>query len=155
MNIGLKEENIKNVSGALNNYLADLYVLVTKTKNYHWNMKGQHFYTYHKMLQEHYEALDEAVDEVAERIVMLGETAIGTLKEFSKKSVLKETPGEELSEKKMIQNLVKDHEQMIKGLRESIVLCQENKDEGSADLLVGQLKFHEKTAWMLRSSLEK
>ncbi len=155
MNIGLSEENVANVSKALNEYLADLYVLVTKTKNYHWNMKGQNFYPYHKMLQEQYEALDEAIDEVAERIVMVGSIAHGTLKEFSKKAVLKEHPGDVPAEKKMIQNLKEDHEQMVKSLRESIALCQANKDEGSADLLIKQIQFHEKSAWMLRSSLEK
>ncbi len=154
MDIGLKEENVKAIGVALNGYLADLYVLVTKTKNYHWNMKGKHFYSYHKMLQGQYEALDEAVDEVAERIVMIGGVAKGTLKEFIESKTLKEEQGVP-SEHEMIKKLADDNEQIVTGLRKKISLCQENHDEGSADLLIKMIQVHEKAAWMLRSSLEK
>ena len=141
-----------NVISLLNKYLSDLQVLTVKTKKYHWNMEGKRFYPFHKLLQEQYEAIDEAIDEVAERIPMVHGKAFGTLKEYLDNTSLKESPGVNPSEEEMVKDLLSDHEAIINLLKEHIKSCQDAGDEGSADLLIKQIQFHEKAAWMLRAS---
>ena len=69
---GVTDEQRAGVVEILNGTLADLHVLYTKTRNYHWNVVGEHFRDLHKLLEEQYEALAESIDEVAERTRMLG-----------------------------------------------------------------------------------
>src|SRR6202007_2147649 len=79
-NIGITEENRTAVSAQLAKLLADEFVLYTKTRNAHWNVEGPDFHSMHLFFESQYEALDETMDSVAERIRMLGHYAPGTLK---------------------------------------------------------------------------
>ena len=81
-NIGIKQESITKVVDVLTKVLADEFVLYTKTKKAHWNVEGPDFYNKHLFFEQQYEALDEIVDTVAERIRTLGHYAPGTLKEY-------------------------------------------------------------------------
>ena len=92
LNIGLEAEQREGVVGLLSALLADEYVLYTKTRNYHWNVVGPQFNDLHKFFQDQYEALDDVIDEVAERARTLGGHAIGTLAEFVQLARLKEHP---------------------------------------------------------------
>lgn len=149
-NIGIRPENSTKVAQALSSIVADIHLLSVKTKNYHWNMKGPNFVPFHKLLDEHYTLLEENTDEVAERILMIGHKAPGTLKEFLKLSTIKEHD-EIPSENEMMKNLAGDHELMCRNLRKAINICQEEGDEGSADVLIKVIQFHEKSAWMLNA----
>jgi starvation-inducible DNA-binding protein len=149
LNEGVRQQVAQNL-GLL---LADMYVLYTKTQNYHWNVVDARFYSIHIFLEKQYEDLAEAIDEVAERIRMLGERSPGTLRQFLEMTSLKEAENEKAGNE-MLQDLKKDHEKMIGFLRTRIPLTAEAGDEGTADLFIQQLRFHEKSAWMLRSHLE-
>lgn len=155
MNIGIDEQNRKAVNSLLGKLLADEYVLYTKTRNYHWNVVGPHFSDYHKLFEGQYDGLAEDIDAIAERIRSLGGKTVATLAEFVKNARLKEHPGEYPSADKMIANLVADHEGLIQTLRADISTCEDNNDAGTADYLTGLMEKHEKTAWMLRSVLER
>lgn len=155
MNIGIDEKNRQAVNSLLGKLLADEYVLYTKTRNYHWNVVGPHFSDYHKLFEGQYDGLAEDIDAIAERIRSLGGKTVATLAEFVKNARLKEHPGEYPSADKMIANLVADHEGLIQTLRADISTCEDNNDAGTADYLTGLMEKHEKTAWMLRSVLEK
>ena len=155
IDIGIDEDKRQGVIDLLQPVLANLSVIYTKTRNYHWNLTGPRFHTLHLFLEEQYKALQEASDEVAERIRSLGGFSIGTLAEFQDKSVLKEEPGVRPPVDLMIENLLTDHETIIKGLREDIDQCEDDfEDVGTADFLTGLMEEHEKLAWMLRSHLE-
>ncbi|HEY7254036.1 MAG TPA: DNA starvation/stationary phase protection protein [Methylomirabilota bacterium] len=155
-NIGLSESNRDSVVRILNNLLADEYVLYTKTRNYHWNVVGPQFNDLHKFFQEQYEALDEMVDEVAERARSLGGKAYGTLAEFSQHSRLKEQPGKQPAAVTMVGNLQADHEAMVRTLRADLeTVMEKHNDAGTNDFLTGLMEKHEKMAWMLRSFNEK
>lgn len=78
INIGLTDEQRQGVINLLNQDLADAYLLVFKTKKYHWDVVGPQFRDLHKLWQEHYEALTENIDSIAERIRMLGGFPVGT-----------------------------------------------------------------------------
>ena len=91
--LGITQKNLIEVNKILNNVLADGNVLYIKLRKFHWNLDGDNFMELHKLFEEQYEDVAEAIDEVAERIATLGGTAIGTTSEFSKLSQLKENPG--------------------------------------------------------------
>ena len=156
IDIGLTDQQRAGVAEILDRTLSDLFVLYTKTRNYHWNVVGEHFRDLHKLLEEQYEQLEEAIDLVAERSRQLGAPALGTLKEFLDHASLKEQPGDYPDAFTMLSNLCGDHESVIKWLRKSVDDCDEKyHDMGTNDFLIGLLQEHEKMAWMLRAYLEE
>lgn len=154
VNIGLSPNARKKVISVLSDVLADQYVLYTKTRNYHWNVTGEDFAQYHELFEKQYSAIDEDIDDVAERIRALGAKTPATLSEFIKSATLKEHPGKFPYSKAMIANLLADHETVIRNLRKGIEICDDVDDDGTEDFLTQLLEKHEKTAWMLRATLE-
>ena len=155
INIGLSEEQRHGVIELLNRDLADLYLLLIKTKKYHWDVIGPQFRTLHELWEEHYNALTINIDETAERVRQLGGYPIGTAAGFIQYGSLKEHPNDLPSANEMVARLVQDHEQVIRNLREDIDKCGDDfHDEGTADFLTAKMEEHEEMAWMLRSFLE-
>lgn len=153
-NIGLTAPHLKKVNEILSAVLADGMIIYLKTRKFHWNVAGESFMEYHKLFEMHYTKLEEAIDEVAERISKLGSMAIGTTKEFADLSQLKESPGVNPSSKDMLKELLNDHETIIKSLRKKIDECDEElKDAGTADFLTARMAEHETLAWTLRRYL--
>jgi len=122
--IGLLEENAQAVALKLNQLLADEFLLYAKTRNYHWNVEGTNFMEMHKFYESLYEELDTVIDEVAERIRAIGHYAQARLKDYVKATNLEE---EEYStdQKKQLQNLLEDHETIIRYLRTEIEIFTE------------------------------
>lgn len=155
LNIGLTEEQRQGVCELLNHDLADLNLVLIKTKKYHWDVTGPEFRSLHQIWEEQYTILNEAIDQVAERVRALGEYPVGTAAGFIQFSTIKEHTGEIPPSSQMVVNLVDDHEQIIRNLREHIDKCSEDfHDEGTADFLTGLMEQHEEMAWMLRSFVE-
>src|SRR5208283_5894240 len=71
--------SVKNISGALNALLADVFVLYLKTKNFHWHMSGPHFRDHHLLLDEHADQLFGMTDDIAERVRKVGATTIHSI----------------------------------------------------------------------------
>ena len=155
LNIGLSEEQRHGVIDLLNTDLADLYLLLIKTKKYHWDVIGPQFRTLHTLWEEHYNQLTINIDETAERVRQLGGYPLGTAAGFVQYSTIKEHPNDLPSANEMVARLVQDHEQVIRNLRDHVDQCGEKfHDEGTADFLTGLMEQHEEMAWMLRSFLE-
>jgi starvation-inducible DNA-binding protein len=155
LNIGLSDEQLQGVIELLNRNLADFYLLLIKTKKYHWDVIGPQFRTLHELWEEQYEALTINIDQTAERIRALGGYPVGTAEGFLQLSTISEHPNDLPSATDMVGRLVQDHEQIIRNLRENIDQCSDNyHDEGTADFLTGLMEQHEEMAWMLRSFLE-
>jgi starvation-inducible DNA-binding protein len=155
LSIGLTKEQREGVIGLLKSTLADQYVLYTKTRNFHWNVTGPQFHDLHKLYESQYEAIDDAIDETAERIRSLGGVSPGSLKEMLALARLKEAPGKALPGKDTTALLLADHEAVIQQLRKDIVTAQEKfGDAGTSDYFTGLIQDHEKMAWMLRATLE-
>ncbi|MBK7668233.1 MAG: DNA starvation/stationary phase protection protein [Sphingobacteriaceae bacterium] len=153
-NIGLSEKNLKHSISLLELALANEMTLYIKTRKAHWNVAGESFMELHKLFEDQYKGLEEAIDEIAERIGKLGKKTIGTMTEFSKLSKLKEHPGKYNSAKDTLKELLKDHEEVIVCLRDDVETCSEkNNDAGTADFLTGLMEHHETTAWILRRYL--
>ena len=153
-NIGIANNHLQSIAKLLNVLLADEFTLYAKTRNYHWNVTGPSFFEMHKFFEAQYEELDELMDDVAERVRKLGHYASGSLNTFAKTTRLTEGQ-DESNTKKMIQNLLDDHETIIRMCRNDINTVNDKyKDAGTADFITGVMKEHEKMAWMLRSYLE-
>lgn len=135
---------------SLSQILADTYVLYLKTQNFHWNVIDDRFNSLHKMFEKQYEELAEAIDELAERIRMLKMPAPGSMRQFLEMTSLEEA-NSDLSGNEMIRALCHDREALAKHIRPKIEETIKLGDEGTGDLLIQQLRMHEKAAWMLRS----
>lgn len=150
-NIGISDKNLKDITGILTNILSDAMVLYSKTRKFHWNVKGESFMELHKLFESQYKQLEKAIDEIAERVNKLGSPVIGTFAEFLEHSSLKEAPGKYPDKNAMLKELLDDHETVIKALRKFIDECDEKyEDAGTADFLTDLIKEHETIAWTLR-----
>lgn len=155
INIGLTEQQRQGVIDLLNRDLADAYLLLVKTKKFHWDVVGPQFLTLHKLWETHYNVLTINIDACAERVRALGGYPIGTMKGFLELASLKEHPGDVPMASQMVSALVDDHEQVVRNLRSHIDSCSESfHDQGTADFLTGLMEQHEEIAWMLRSFIE-
>jgi starvation-inducible DNA-binding protein len=153
-NIGLAEQDRKDVVNILNTVLSDEYVLYTKTRNYHWNVTGPQFNDLHAFFETQYTQLNGVIDEVAERARALDGRAFGTLTEFGQHTRLGEQPNSSPSAREMVANLLQDHETVIRHLRVDLDTCAVRyHDSGTSDFLTGLMEQHEKMAWMLRAML--
>ncbi|MBV2165733.1 MAG: DNA starvation/stationary phase protection protein [Kaistella sp.] len=149
--LGIKEKDLTEINDLLNHVLADGNVLYIKLRKFHWNLSGDNFMELHKLFEEQYDAVAEAIDEVAERISTLGGVAIGTTSEFAELSLLIENPGKIPTNQEMIKELVNDHETIVKSLRKFVDDTEEKYGEkGTSDFLTGLMQAHEKMAWKLR-----
>jgi starvation-inducible DNA-binding protein len=129
-------------------------VLYVKTRNYHWNVEGPDFSEAHRFFEGQYEALDEIMDDVAERARSLGGRATGSLAQFLKLTGLKEDNGKTAGSNAMFKDLLGDHEAIVRRLRKDVgVVGDKHGDAGTEDFLTGLIEQHEKMAWMLRSFL--
>ncbi len=132
--------------------LSDTYLLYVKSQNFHWNVTDPRFHSLHEFFEEQYEALADAVDVIAERIRALGSHSPGSMKEFLSLTRLKEAKND-LNANAMLKNLLEDTESIIAWLKKAIDRFIEEGDAGSSDLCVQRLREHEKTAWMINSTL--
>ena len=154
IDIGISEQDRRAIVDGLSRLLADTYTLYLKTHNFHWNVKGPMFQTLHLMFETQYTELAAAVDLIAERIRALGSPAPGTYSMFAALTGIKEPDGVPNAED-MIRQLVQDQETVVKTARTMFKAVDQAGDEPTADLLTQRMQVHEKTAWMLRSLLEK
>lgn len=138
----------------LKEVLATSYSLYVKTHNYHWNVEGVNFNSFHTMFEEQYTELAAAVDEIAERIRALGHYAPGSFKEFAELSKIDAPLESPVDSMKMVEDLAKSHEVLAELANDTLETASESGDEVSVDLMVQRKTVHDKTAWMLRSTLK-
>lgn len=153
INIGLDEDHRHKTADGLSHLLADSYTLYLKTHNFHWNVTGPLFQSLHLTFETQYIELANAVDLIAERIRALGFPAPATYRDFSKLTSMKEPEGVP-SAKDMVRELVESHEIVIRTARETFSIAEKANDQATLELLTERMAIHEKTAWMLRSSLD-
>jgi starvation-inducible DNA-binding protein len=152
--IGISDYNLQEVALFLNTLLADEYVAYTKTRSAYWNMTGINFGELHRAFQIQSDNVDKIIDSVAERIRSLGHFALGSMKDFLAITNLSEENPEARNTGKVIQDILNDHETIIRILRNKVgELTDKYRDAGTADFITELMEQHEKMAWELRSSL--
>jgi starvation-inducible DNA-binding protein len=152
-NIGISDKNRVEIADALAKVLAGTYALLLQTQHAHWNVRGPFFDPLHKLFQGQYEELQLAVDEIAERIRVMGEDAPGTFAEFSKLSSIKQKASFKNSNE-IVRFLMEAHDDMIGVCKTAIQFSEKGGDEATTDLLTERIASHGKVSWMLRATLE-
>ena len=124
--------------------LADTYTLYPlKTHNHHWNVTGPMFTTLHLLFEQQYNELALAVDEIAQRIRALGESAPGTYRQFVELSVIGED-ADRSDGTEMLRRLVTANETVVRTARTALPVADEAGDQPTADLLSERMRVHEK-----------
>ncbi|MGE0845802.1 MAG: Dps family protein [Flavobacteriaceae bacterium] len=147
---GLDEKYRAKMSATLSEILASTYRLTIKSHIYHWNVVGPLFRSLHELTEEHYGALFEATDIIAERIRALGHLAPESIGEAAK---FAPTSGslEKGSALAMVADLIEEHETAVKAMRKAASTAGDASDVVTEDMLTQRLTFHEKALWMLRA----
>jgi starvation-inducible DNA-binding protein len=153
LDIGIGKEERRKIVAGLSALLADSYSLYLMTHNFHWNVTGPQFNSLHLMFMNQYTEQWTALDLIAERIRALGHPAPGTYREFSKLTSIKEVDGVPDADD-MVRHLVAAQEATARTARKLFPVVNDANDQPTADLLTQRLEVHEKTAWMLRSTLQ-
>lgn len=141
-----------SVIKALTIVFADTYALYLKAQNFHWHVKGAHFKILHESFEEQYTELATAVDDLAERIRTLGAEVPATFSALNNTKTLVDSDSS-LAGEQMVKVLVNDHRALVAGLYSAMKVAQDAGDEGSIAMISGRIASHEKSAWMLDSSL--
>lgn len=142
---------MSNVHKKLETLLADTYVLYLKTQNYHWHVKGAQFKSLHELFENQYKELAEAVDLLAERLLILGHNAPATFAEFMHLKTINEgTSNRKANE--MLAELAEDHKHLVKEMHQATTLAQDFQDEGTVSILSERIAAHQKAQWMLEAS---
>lgn len=155
-NIGISAANKQAVANELNVILSDEFLLYTKTRKFHWNVEGVQFHDLHLFFEKQYTQLADIMDAVAERIRKIGHYALGSMRHFLQEATLLENESNETNAQEMLQQLLDDHETIIRRLRNNIEkFDEEYRDVGSADFITGLIEQHETMAWMLRATAKR
>ena len=150
MHSGLEAAYRKKMASSLTDILAATYRLTIKSHIYHWNVVGPIFKPLHELTEEHYNALFGAADIIAERIRALGHLAPETLAETASFA----PSGADVNQRNahdMIADLIEDHEEAVRTMREIAGVAGEAGDVVTEDMLTARMTFHEKALWMLRA----
>ncbi|HEX9009907.1 MAG TPA: DNA starvation/stationary phase protection protein [Holophagaceae bacterium] len=144
----------RTVVDHLNTELATAFVLSFNAKRYHWTVTGPHFRDYHLRFEDLYNAADGTVDELAERIRMLGGLPIHAPAQMASlsKAVVSD-PAARLDPEGMLKEALANEERTISLMHEGIELANGAGDPGTADLLTRFVQVHQKEAWFLREML--
>lgn len=142
------------VKAFLNKLIATQGLLYTRLHQFHWYVKGPHFFTLHEKFEELYDQVTEDMDEIAERLIAIGGEPYSTLGEFQGYSILEEKAEDKnLSADEMVKAVVKDYKKIRDFLSEGIALTEEKKDYVSNDMLIALQKEIDKNNWMLQAYL--
>jgi Ferritin-like domain. len=146
MNSELKE--------TMNGLVADFAVLYMKLHHFHWYVKGSNFFTLHAKFEELYNEVTGYMDDVAERLLTVGEKPVSTMKQFLELSTVKETEAVG-TETEMVEAVINDFKTVDERLKKGIQLSADEGDDPTNDMLIGISSSLEKHIWMLRSYLGK
>jgi starvation-inducible DNA-binding protein len=147
--IGLNKKDIEKVVEGLNKYLADLNVLYVKLHNLHWNIEGPAFFQLHSVFEGYYDGVAKDLDEVAERILILGARPVASIKEYVALSSIEELESKGISADASIAILQKDFTAMLASSREILAFAEDAKDQGTVDMMASFIGNYEKTLWMI------
>ena len=146
--LNLNEARVVNVVDALHNLLADFQVYYTNLRGFHWEIKGRGFFVLHEKFESMYDDAAAKIDEIAERILMLGGTPENKFSGYLKVARIAEVSGIS-SSREAVDNILNTYKHFIAEERKLIELAEEANDVVTADLLTGYLKEQEKMIWML------
>jgi starvation-inducible DNA-binding protein len=139
----------KDIAGAMNAILADVFALYLKTKNFHWHMSGAHFRDYHLLLDEHGDQLFAMTDPIAERIRKIGGLTIKSIGQISRLQRVLDNNAEYVDPPDMIAELADDNKTLATRLREAHNVCEQHRDVATTSLIEVWIAETERRTWFL------
>lgn len=152
--LGWSEEETEEITGALNQLLANYSIHYQKLRNYHWNVKGADFFDLHEQFEQQYNEALQSIDDIAERIRIFGKTPMSTLKEYLETSEIKET-GSQLSSELMVRELLSDYRILLQYMFTVVETAVQHSDSGTEEMVKVFINRVEKHHWMLSSFMSK
>jgi starvation-inducible DNA-binding protein len=146
---GLHPDATRDLTGALNLLLADLFALYFKTKNFHWHLSGPHFRDYHLLLDEQADQIFAITDTVAERVRKLGGGTLRSIGHVGRLQRVLDNDADYVTPLDMLAELREDNAQLAVRMRETHGLCEEHGDVASASLLEVWIDEAETRVWFL------
>src|ERR1700674_699004 len=145
----LTRADTKDIAGAMNAILADVFALYLKTKNFHWHMSGPHFRDYHLLLDEHGDQLFAMTDPIAERIRKIGGLTIKSIGHIARIQRVLDNDADYVDPPDMIAELADDNKTLAARLREAHNVCDEHRDVATASLIEVWIDETERRTWFL------
>ncbi|HEY2558760.1 MAG TPA: DNA starvation/stationary phase protection protein, partial [Caldimonas sp.] len=148
----LKAKAVKDITGALNALLADVFALYLKTKNFHWHMSGPHFRDYHLLLDEQADQLYAMTDPIAERIRKLGGSTLRSIGHIARTQRVLDNDADYVEPLDMLGELGEDNRTLAASLREVHEVCEKHRDIATASLIEVWIDETERRTWFLFES---
>jgi starvation-inducible DNA-binding protein len=145
----LKPNAVRDLAGALNILLADMFGLYLKTKNFHWHISGAHFRDYHLMLDEHGDQIFATTDPIAERVRKIGGTTLRSIGHIGRLQRIEDNDADFVTPMDMLAELRDDNKQLTSRMRETHDLCDEHGDVATASLIEVWIDEAERRTWFL------
>jgi starvation-inducible DNA-binding protein len=145
----LKPNAVRDIAGALNRLLADMFALYLKTKNFHWHISGPHFRDYHLLLDEQGDQIFATTDALAERVRKIGGTTLRSIGHVARLQRVLDNDADFVTPNDMLAELRDDNKQLAASLRETHGLCDEHDDVATASLLEVWIDEAERRTWFL------
>ena len=145
----LKSAATKDIAGAMNAILADVFALYLKTKNFHWHMSGPHFRDYHLLLDEQADQIFAMTDPIAERIRKIGGTAVRSIGHIARTQRVLDNDAAYVEPSDMLAELQEDSKTLAARLREAHGVCEERGDVATASLLENWIDQAQRRIWFL------
>ncbi len=140
----------KETIETLNVLLSDYHMHYQKLRNFHWNVKGPHFFELHAKFEELYEDAKLKIDEIAERILTLRGNPISNFSSYLSISNIQES-NTNLIDREMVSAILEDHEVLLKQLKTVTQTAEAASDDGTLDITGTYIGELEKTSWMLNA----
>lgn len=151
--IGLDEGGAQKLAGKLNELLASYQIFYMNVRGFHWNIRGESFFELHTKFEETYNDLLTKIDEIAERILTLGQQPHHTYSQYLNNSLVKEASNMHEG-RECVKSILDSYRDVIKLQREILSAASEIDDEGTSSLMADYITAQEKTSWMLTSYLK-
>jgi starvation-inducible DNA-binding protein len=145
----LAPEAVKDITGALNALLADVFSLYLKTKNFHWHMSGPHFRDYHLLLDDHGDQLFAMTDDIAERVRKIGGTTIRSVGHIARLQRIADNDAEYVTPGDMLGELHDNEKGLVLSMRSVHALCDDAGDVATASLLENWIDQAQRRSWFL------
>jgi starvation-inducible DNA-binding protein len=145
----LKPAATRDISGAMNAILADVFALYIKTKNFHWHMSGPHFRDYHLLLDEHADQLFAMTDPVAERVRKIGGLTLRSIGQIARIQRVLDNDAEYVEPLDMLAELADDNKNLTMRLRQTHNVCDKHRDVATASLIEVWIDETERRTWFL------
>src|SRR6476659_291429 len=148
----LTAEATRDITGALNAILADVFTLYLKTKNFHWHLSGPHFRDYHLMFDEQADQLFAMTDPVAERVRKIGGSTLKSIGDIKRQQRVLDNDADYVDPEDMLAELCEDNKALAARLREAHNVCEEFRDVATASLIEIWIDETERRTWFLFES---